>query len=82
MRKVWIPGNFPQKPVRVGEVAGIPSPIRTLSGLHDASARCSDFFEKTINLSFRTHVMREREAWESRALCWHARVGGKVVSWK
>ena len=82
MRKVRIPCNLPQKTVWVGEVAEIPSPIRTLSGLHDTSARCSDLFEKTVNLSFRPHVMRECEAWESDTLCWHARIGGKVVAWK
>jgi len=67
MRELRIPRNFPKKPVGVGEVTRIPTPVRARTRLHDATTLGRDFLQQLIHFCRRAHVVRQREAGKSRS---------------
>src|SRR5689334_16428949 len=67
-REVRIPGDLPEVPVRIGEVAGASAPRRVLRRLHHLSARGVRLRYRGLNLTFLTHIVRERDAAKSRTI--------------
>jgi hypothetical protein len=51
MGEVRIVGNFPEKPVRVGEVSGVPIELRPRpTHLHDSPPAGLNLGQKVVNL--------------------------------
>jgi len=59
MGKARIPGDFPQKPVGIGKVPRISTPIRSVTGLDDPATRGGSRLQQSVHLGHGPNVVRE-----------------------
>src|SRR5581483_9334218 len=80
VRKVGVVGHLPEEPVRVGEVAGISSPVGRMSRPDDGGAELPDVRQQRIDLFRGADVVREGKAGKPRALRGKPRVGRQALA--
>src|SRR5215210_7062696 len=73
--------DLPEIPVRVGEVAAVPTPRRRRRRLHDRPARTFRREEDLLDALPRADVLRERDAAESAPCGGNGRVLRKLLPW-
>src|SRR5262249_19329277 len=67
----WVPGDFPQEPIRIGKVARITSPEHVLRLLHRGRADCDCEPENLIHQRLRADIMRQSQTGKAGAAGGH-----------
>ena len=77
-REERVPGDFPEMPVGIGEIARIAAPEHILQRLHGDGARSDRQGIDLVGLFFRARVVGERDGGKAGGLVLDAGILGKI----
>jgi hypothetical protein len=65
--EVRVPGHFPEKTVRVREVAAVTAPEYVPRRLDDFCPSALGLLKSSVNFFFRANIVRQAKSWEDVA---------------
>jgi hypothetical protein len=68
VREPRVIGHFPEKSIKVREVAGVTAPVCCVRRLHDVGAKCRDVCQQRVHLGRGAHIVGQGKTGEPRAL--------------